>query len=71
LTSFLLASHPRSVRDALDQHRGLDDNPVQYLKENVARHETALRLAADDFAAQPDGFAIANSTTSVGVSTPA
>jgi isopenicillin-N epimerase len=65
MTSFFLASHPRAVREALDEHRrALDDNPVHYLEENVRKYEVALRRAAADyFGAQPDDFAITNSTT--------
>ncbi len=65
MTSFFLSSHPKPVRDALEQHRrALDDNPVHYLEDNVARFEMALRRAAADyFEAEADDFAITNSTT--------
>jgi isopenicillin-N epimerase len=65
MTGFFLASHPRVVREALEEHRrAFDDNPVHYLEENVARYETALRRAAADyFAAEPDDFAVTDSTT--------
>jgi isopenicillin-N epimerase len=65
MTSFFLCSHPKPVRDAVEQHRrGLDDNPVHYLEDNVARFEKALRRAAADyFEADADDFAITNSTT--------
>ncbi len=65
MSSFFLCSHPRAVREALDEHRrGLDDNPFQYLEENVGRFERALRRAAADYLeADPDDFAITNSTT--------
>ena len=65
MTGFFLASHPRVVREALEEHRrAFDDNPVHYLEENVVRYETALRRAAADyFAAEPDDFAVTDSTT--------
>jgi len=65
MTSFFLASHPRPVRDALEKHRrGLDENPVHYLEDNVARFEKSLRRAAADyFEAGPDDFAITDSTS--------
>jgi isopenicillin-N epimerase len=65
MTSFFLSSHPRPVRDALEQHRrALDENPVHYLEDNVARFEKSLRAAAADyFEGDADDFAITNSTT--------
>src|SRR5262245_18220093 len=50
LTSFLLASHPRSVRDAIDRHRRrLDANPVDYLHANEGRLTGDARAAAARF----------------------
>ena len=65
MTSFFLSSHPRPVRDAVEQHRrALDENPVHYLEDNAARLEKSLRRAAADyFEAAPDDFAITDSTT--------
>lgn len=65
MTSFFLCSHPRVVREAIEQHRrGLDENPVHYLDDNVARFEKSLRRAAADyFESDPDSFAITDSTT--------
>lgn len=65
MTSFFLCSHPRPVRDAIERHRrAFDDNPVTYLEENVGRFEKALRRAAADyFEADPDDFAITDSTS--------
>jgi isopenicillin-N epimerase len=65
MTSFFLCSHPRPVRDAIERHRrAFDDNPVQYLEENAGRFEKALRRAAADyFEADPDDFAVTDSTS--------
>jgi selenocysteine lyase/cysteine desulfurase len=47
LAGFLLAPHPRPVRDAIDRHRrGLDRNPSEYLHANQERLEGNVRTAA-------------------------
>ena len=65
MASFLLASHPQPVREAIDLHRrGLDENPAEYLHENSERLESAvLRAAADYFGVQPTDIALTDSTT--------
>ena len=65
LTSFLLAAHPRPVRDAIDRHRrGLDANPVDYLHENEGRLTAEARAAAGRFLAVPSSeIALTDSTT--------
>ena len=41
------ASHPKPVRDAIEQHRrGLDDCPYEYFHVNAARLETGVRATA-------------------------
>ena len=46
LTSFLLAAHPRPVREAIDRHRRrLDANPVEYLHANEGRLTAEVRAA--------------------------
>src|SRR2546430_3074273 len=36
MAGFLLASHPKPVREAIDTHRrGLDENPAEYLHGNA------------------------------------
>jgi isopenicillin-N epimerase len=59
------ASHPKPVREAIEQHRrGLDECPSEYFEENAPRLEAAVRTAAADYlAAKPDDFAITGSTT--------
>src|SRR5215510_6457335 len=49
MAGFLLASHPKPVREAIDSHRrGLDENPAEYLHGNAERLEgTVLHAAAD------------------------
>jgi len=65
LTTFLLASHPRAVREAIERHRqALDANAALYLNE----HETALEDAARGAAAtylgvEPEQVALTDSTT--------
>jgi len=65
MASFLLASHPRPVRKAIDTHRqGLDENPAEYLGKNENRLEAAvLRSAADYLGVQPTDIALTDSTT--------
>src|SRR5262249_18583311 len=43
MASFLLASHPRPVREAIENHRrSLDENPADYLHENAERLQGAV-----------------------------
>ena len=65
LTSFLLAAHPRPVRDAIDRHRRrLDANPVDYLHANERRLTGAARAAAARFLGVPSSeVALTDSTT--------
>lgn len=65
MAGFYLASHPRTVRRAIERHRrGLEADPISYLDDNIERFETGLRRAAADYlAAEPDALAITDSTT--------
>ena len=60
-----LASHPGSVRRAIDRHRrGLDADPVGYLHEHGDALEAAvLRAAGSYLAARPADIALTDSTT--------
>jgi selenocysteine lyase/cysteine desulfurase len=65
LTTFLLASHPSVVRDAIERHRrSLDANPALYLRESEAALEDAARAAAAAYlGAPPEQVALTDSTT--------
>lgn len=65
MTGFLLASHPRPVREAIEAHRrGLDDNPAHYWEDNEERCEAeVLRAAADYLGVAPTDIALTDSTT--------
>ncbi len=65
MAGFLLASHPRPVRDAIETHRrALDADPAGYLHENGARLEGEVRDAAAHYLeASPDDIALTDSTT--------
>lgn len=60
---FLLASHPRRVREAIDAHRrGLDENPVHYLHANEGAEKT-LAEAAKYLGVDAGEIALTDSTT--------
>ncbi|APR76238.1 Aminotransferase, class V [Minicystis rosea] len=63
LGGFLLASHPKPVREAIERHRrALEDNPVLYLEDHD--HVTPVRVAAAAYmGVQPDEIALTDSTT--------
>ncbi len=65
LTSFLLAAHPRAVRDAIAVHRQqLDANPVEYLHGPGDQLSAAAREAAGRFlGAAASEVALTDSTT--------
>ena len=65
LTSFLLATHPRAVRDAITAHRQrLDANPVEYLHGPGDALSAAAREAAGRFLGAPASeLALTDSTT--------
>jgi selenocysteine lyase/cysteine desulfurase len=65
LSSFLLAAHPRPVRDAIGRHRrGLDRNTVEYLHANEGRLTGEARAAAGRYLGVPmNEIALTDSTT--------
>lgn len=65
LTSFLLAAHPRAVRDAIEAHRQrLDANPVEYLHGPGDGLSAAAREAAARYLGAPASeVALTDSTT--------
>ena len=65
LTTFVLASHPRPVREAIERHRRkLDANAALYLREaEVGLEEAAREALAGYLGADPDEVALTDSTT--------
>jgi selenocysteine lyase/cysteine desulfurase len=65
LAGFVLAPHPRPVREAIERHRrGLDADPFGYLHEHQAELEAAVRTeAARYLGARADELALTDSTT--------
>ena len=65
LASFLLAAHPRPVRDAIERHRrGLDRDAVSYLHANEGRLTAAARSSAGRYLGVPaNEVALTDSTT--------
>jgi isopenicillin-N epimerase len=64
LTSFLLAPHPRPVRDAIERHRrALDENPKLYLERELEFESRVLQTAAGYLGAGPEDVALTDSTT--------
>jgi selenocysteine lyase/cysteine desulfurase len=60
---FLLASHPRAVREAIDRHRkGLDNNPAHYMRQ-VDGAQRAREAAAAYLNGSSDYIALTDSTT--------
>lgn len=65
LAGFFLASHPKTVREAIERHRaGLDADPIGYWLEHEEKQEAAvLRAAADYLGVDPTDIALTDSTT--------
>lgn len=65
MAGFLLASHPRPVAAAIEEHRrGFDENPADYLHANELKYETAARMAAATYVGgHIDDMAMTDSTT--------
>jgi selenocysteine lyase/cysteine desulfurase len=65
LAGFVLAPHPRPVREAIERHRrGLDADPYRYLHEHQAGLEAAVRdEAARYLGARTGEIALTDSTT--------
>ena len=65
LTTFLLASHPKAVRDAIDRHRvALDRDAKRYLDDQEASVERDVRTAAAAYLdVDADELALTDSTT--------
>jgi selenocysteine lyase/cysteine desulfurase len=65
LAGFVLAPHPRRVREAIERHRrGLDADPFRYLHERQSRLEAEVREAAARYlGARAGEIALTDSTT--------
>jgi len=65
MASFLLASHPRPVADAIEAHRrGFDEDPVSYWEEHFMTAEPRVQAAAARYLqAEPGQIALTDSTT--------
>ncbi len=62
--AFVLAAHPKPVRDAIDTHRrGLDADTEAYLHTHGALEDDVRRAAAAYLGATPDQVALTDSTT--------
>lgn len=64
LAGFLLASHPRPVREAIERHRrALDDNPALYVEQHFGVFDEVQKAAAAYLGAKPEEIALTDSTT--------
>ena len=65
LSSFFLVSHPRPVREAIENHRrAIDDNPLEYLEKNFYDMPGKIQAAAAEYlGGKPEEIALTNSTT--------
>jgi len=65
LTTFMLAPHPRPVREAIARHRaGLDASPKEYLHAHELEEEQRVTAAAADYlGASLEDIAFTDSTT--------
>jgi selenocysteine lyase/cysteine desulfurase len=64
LAGFLLASHPRRVRDAIERYRrALDDNPALYFEQKVFDVASVLKPAALYMGVAAEEIALTDSTT--------
>ena len=65
MSGFFLVSHPRTVAAAIEQHRHrFDDNPFDYLEDNIYRIEKEVReKAAAYVGGAADDLALTTSTT--------
>src|SRR4051794_15682392 len=65
LSAMLIASHPKPVREAIEEHRrGMDANPLTYVFENNRRLQGAARAAAGQYlGVNASDIALTDSTT--------
>lgn len=64
LAGFLLASHPRRVRETIERHRrALDQNPAVYVEQHSRDLSPVLQPAAAYLGVAPEEIALTDSTT--------
>jgi selenocysteine lyase/cysteine desulfurase len=65
MSAMLISSHPKPVRDAIEEHRrAMDANPLSYLFENNRRLQEAARTAAGQYlGVSASEIALTDSTT--------
>ena len=65
MSAMLISSHPKPVREAIDEHRrGMDANPITYLHQNNRRLQEAARAAAGQYLGiSGSDIALTDSTT--------
>lgn len=65
MASFLLASHPRPVADAIERHRrAFDENPAGYFHEHFFGMKLRIQAAAAEYmGCDPTNIALTDSTT--------
>jgi selenocysteine lyase/cysteine desulfurase len=65
MAGFFFVSHPRTVREAIEQHRdALDRDPFNYIETNTGTFERAVRTAASSYmGTHPDELAMTDSTS--------
>jgi selenocysteine lyase/cysteine desulfurase len=65
LSTFLLASHPKPVSDAIEKHRrGLDENPSDYWHDHFLTIDRDISAAAAQYmGGQAENIALTDSTT--------
>lgn len=64
LAAFVLAAHPKPVRDAIDKHRaGLDKDTEHYVQQNGHAEDDARGAAAHYLNTNPGNIALTDSTT--------
>jgi isopenicillin-N epimerase len=68
MSAMLISSHPRPVREAIDEHRrGMDANPITYLHQNNRRLQEAARAAAGDYLGISSSDVALTDSTTMGV----
>jgi len=65
MSAFFLASHPKPVREMIEEHRrALDANSIEYIYENDEKFEAAVSAAAAHYMdVNPGDIALTDSTT--------